>query len=148
MIPAWGRTFQFLVELPWFFSPARQGHTTHWQLTGVVSFKQCLLAVAAWFRQCWVLVGSLAYSRPPQESLQATAAKRWSGTSCPGQRSLQATQVCCPATADSVQFYLLCCQPGSVPTSLSARTSRLSPWCPCRLSAWPGQTIHMASRTC
>ena len=75
-------------------------------------------------------------------------AKRWSDVSCPQQRSLQATQVCFPATADSAQFYLLCCQPGSVPTSLSARTSQLSLWCPCRLSAWPGQTIHMANRTC
>ena len=74
--------------------------------------------------------------------------KRWSDVSCPQQRSLQATQVCFPATADSAQFYLLCCQPGSVPTSLSARTSQLSLWCPCRLSAWPGQTIHMANRTC
>ena len=74
--------------------------------------------------------------------------KRWSDVSCPQQRSLQATQVCFPATADSAQFCLLCCQPGPIPVSLAARTSQLTPWCPCRLSAWPGQTIHMANRTC
>ena len=73
--------------------------------------------------------------------------KRWSGVSCPQQRYLQVTQICILATVDSVQFYLLCCQPGSIPASLSARTSRLTPWCPCRLSTWPRQIIHMSNRT-
>ena len=32
-----------------------------------------------------------------------------------------------PATADSAEFYLLCCQPKPIPLSLAARTTRLTP---------------------
>ena len=72
----------------------------------------------------------------------------WSGAPCAQQRSLHCILIQDPTTADSAQFYLLCCQPESMPRSLTARMSQLTPWDPCRLPAWSGRTIHMLYRTC
>ena len=38
----------------------------------------------------------------------------WRRASCPRQRLLQPIQACCPTTADSAEFCLLCCQPEPV----------------------------------
>ena len=73
--------------------------------------------------------------------------KGWCGASSAQQRFLHAILTQCPTTAGSVQFCLLCCQPEPVPRSLAARRSQLTLRDPCRLPAWSGRTIHMASRT-
>ena len=74
--------------------------------------------------------------------------EEWSGAPCTQQRSLHCILIQDPTTAGSAQFYLLCCQPESMPRSLTARMSQLTPWDPCRLPAWSGRTIHMLYRTC
>ena len=64
------------------------------------------------------------------------------------QRPLFCILVQCPTTAGSAQFCLLCCQPGPVPGSSSARRPQITLWAPCRLPAWLGWTIHMHPRAC
>ena len=56
--------------------------------------------------------------------------------------------ILCPTTAASAQFCLLCCQPEPIPRSLTARMSLFTQRDPCRLAAWLGRTIHMASKAC
>ena len=46
------------------------------------------------------------------------------------------TLACCPTTATSAQFCLLCCQPEPLPESLAARAAPLTQGSPCRLAAW------------
>ena len=46
---------------------------------------------------------------------------RWSCASFPQQRSLHATQISFPTTADCAQFDLLCHQPEPIPRSLSCQ---------------------------
>ena len=46
------------------------------------------------------------------------------------------TLACCPTTAPSAQFCLLCCQPEPLPESLAARAAPLTQGRPCRLGAW------------
>ena len=46
------------------------------------------------------------------------------------------TLACCPTTAASAQFCLLCCQPEPLPESLAARAAPLTQGRPCRLAAW------------
>ena len=70
-----------------------------------------------------------------------------SNVSYPHQRSLRIILAYFPTTAGSAPFGLLCCQPGSVPGTLAARTSQLTPWGPCRLPVWSGEAIHMICRT-
>ena len=47
-----------------------------------------------------------------------------------------------PATADNVQFDLLCCQPWPVPETLSTRPPCFTTKCPCGLPAWLGRAIN------
>ena len=69
-------------------------------------------------------------------------------TPCTQQRSLHGIQLHCPTTASSTEFCLLCCQPEPMPQFLTARMAQFTPWHPCRLLAWLGQSIHMHRRTC
>ena len=87
-------------------------------------------------------------SRSVNNFLSCSTENGWCGAPCAQQRSLHCILIQDPTTAGSAQFYLLCCQPESMPRSLTARMSQLTPWDPCRLPAWSGRTIHMLYRTC
>ena len=63
------------------------------------------------------------------------------------QRSLRVTQACCPATAHTERFSLLCCQPEALFVSVATRTSLLTLGYPCRVHARQGHTISVQRRT-
>ena len=63
---------------------------------------------------------------------------RQSSTSYAPQRSLLIILAYFPTTVSSVQFCLLCCQPGPIPGSSTAGMQLPAQQHPCRLLAWLG----------